>query len=427
MSQKLINNTSVEKEAILGGKRAWLIWSLAAIAFGYAFFHRVAPGVMVHDLMRDFAISGTMVGTLSALYFYPYFLLQIPLGALLDVLGARYLLSSALFLSALGSLLFGFAYNIEMAYFGRFLIGIGCSVGFLAALTLASKWFPLNRFALISGLTMLIAMTGAILGQAPLALFVSNYGWRSSMWFLSIFGIILGLLVLIIVRNRPENITPEKIHDPWKQMLRCLLIASKSTQMWRIALVAATMSAPMLTLGGLWGTPYLMSAYDLGRSEAAFLTSFMLIGWAFSAPSFGWLSDFLGRRKPILVAGSATLTICLGLIVLIPSTNIYVTLTLFTLIGASGSVMVSAFALVKEVIPTNAQGSAIGIVNSMTVASGAILQPFVGSILDFRWDGRLYDGARIFNETDYRLAFSTIFFSALLGLIVSTSLKEQLS
>ena len=89
--------------------------------------------------------------------------------------------------------------------------------------------------------------------------------------------------------------------------------------------------------------------------------------------------------------------------------------------------MVSAFALVKEVIPTNAQGSAIGIVNSMTVASGAILQPFVGSILDFRWDGRLFDGARIFNETDYRLAFSTIFFSALLGLIVSTSLKEQLN
>ena len=68
---KLIKNTSVKKEAILGGKRAWLIWSLAAIAFGYAFFHRVAPGVMVHDLMRDFAISGTMVGTLSALYFYP--------------------------------------------------------------------------------------------------------------------------------------------------------------------------------------------------------------------------------------------------------------------------------------------------------------------------------------------------------------------
>jgi len=139
---ELSANIIINKNSNLGGKKAWLIWSLAAIAFGYAFLHRVAPGVMVHDLMRDFAISGTMLGALSALYFYPYFLLQIPLGALLDVLGTRYLLSFALFLAALGSILFGSANNIEIAYLGRFLIGVGFSVGFLSALTLTSKWFP---------------------------------------------------------------------------------------------------------------------------------------------------------------------------------------------------------------------------------------------------------------------------------------------
>ena len=419
-------NIIINKNSNLGGKKAWLIWSLAAIAFGYAFLHRVAPGVMVHDLMRDFAISGTMLGALSALYFYPYFLLQIPLGALLDVLGTRYLLSFALFLAALGSILFGSANNIEMAYLGRFLIGVGCSVGFLSALTLTSKWFPKNRFALLSGLTMLIAMMGAILGQAPLALFISNFGWRSSMWVLSIFGIILSLLVLIIVRNEPgEKIKPQVIKNPWMQMLQSLRKASRSFEMWKIALVAASMSGPMLTLGGLWGTPYLMSAYDLGRSEAAFLTSFLLFGWAFAAPCFGWFSDFLGRRKPILIGGSAVLSLALGLIILIPSTNLYLTLVLFILIGASGSVMVSAFALVKEAISKEAQGSAVGIVNAMTVAAGAILQPFVGLILDLRWDGLMLNGARIFHETDYRFAFTIVFVSSLIGFFVSVTLKEQ--
>jgi MFS family permease len=419
-------NIIINKNFVLGGKKAWLIWFLAAISFGYAFLHRVAPGVMVHDLMRDFAISGTMLGTLSALYFYPYFLLQIPLGALLDVLGARYLLSFALFLAAFGSILFGSANNIEMAYIGRFLIGVGCSVGFLSALTLTSKWFPKNRFALISGLTMLIAMMGAILGQAPLAMFISNFGWRSSMWVLSTVGIILSLLVLMIVRNGPEkNSKPQITTNPWTEMLKSLRKVSKSFEMWKIALVAATMSGPMLTLGGLWGTPYLMSAYNLGRSDAAFLTSFLLFGWAFAAPCFGWFSDFLGRRKPILIGGSAVLSLTLGLMILIPSINLYLTLLLFTLIGASGSVMVSAFALVKEVISKEAQGSAIGIVNSMTVASGAILQPFVGLILDLRWDGLMSNGARIFNETDYRLAFIIIFLSSIVGFLVSITLKEQ--
>ena len=42
---------------------AWLVWALAAISFGYAFFHRVAPSVMVSDLMAEFAIGGAMLGT----------------------------------------------------------------------------------------------------------------------------------------------------------------------------------------------------------------------------------------------------------------------------------------------------------------------------------------------------------------------------
>ena len=48
------NNNLTASDTKLGGKRAWLVWSLAATAFAYAFLHRVAPGVMVHDLMRDF-------------------------------------------------------------------------------------------------------------------------------------------------------------------------------------------------------------------------------------------------------------------------------------------------------------------------------------------------------------------------------------
>ena len=421
------NNSLAASNTQLGGKRAWLIWSLAAIAFAYAFLHRVAPGVMVHDLMRDFAISGTMLGTLSALYFYPYFILQIPLGALLDTLGTRYLLSSALFLAAIGSVLFGSAQTIEMAYLGRFLIGIGSSVGFLAALNLAGNWFPSNRFALISGLTMLIAMMGAMLGQGPLAIFISNFGWRVSLWFLSIFGLILGLLVVLIVRNAPRTANNlQRTSKPFKQIIPNLRNASKSLEMWKIAFVAATMSAPMLTLGGLWGTPYLMSAYELGRSEAAFFTSFILFGWAFSAPIFGWLSDFLGRRKVILAGGSGLLTIALGLIALIPNPTILFTIILFTMVGVSGSVMVSAFALIREVTPNKFQGTSIGIVNAMTVASGAILQPLIGFILDLRWNGIMIDGARIFTQVDYRFSFMIIFFTSLLGLILSLSLKEKL-
>ncbi len=186
-----------------GGFYAALIWSLAALSFGYAFFHRVAPSVMVTDLMTEFAIGGAMLGVLSALYFYPYVLLQIPLGALLETVGARILLTLALCTAGAGSLLFGFADSLYMAYFGRILIGIGCGVGFLGSLALAARWFPPSRFGFLAGLTMFIGMGSGILAQGPLALFVGNYGWRTSLLMLGAFGFVLAAVIFLLVRNQP--------------------------------------------------------------------------------------------------------------------------------------------------------------------------------------------------------------------------------
>lgn len=422
------NTDSTESTVLLGGRRAWAMWSLAALAFGYAFFHRVAPSVMVSDLMGEFAISGAMLGTLSALYFYPYVVLQIPLGAILDVVGTRVILTSALSIAALGSILFGTATSIEVAYIGRFLIGIGSSVGFLGALTLAGRWFPVRKFALLSGLTMFVAMMSGMLAQGPLAIFVSQFGWRSSMWGLGIFGGSLALLVYVFVRNTPEDQRLEKKQqDTWKNMWSGLVRAASSREVWKIALVAATMSAPMLTIGGLWGTPYLMSAYGLERPEAAFFMSLMLFGWAFGAPFTGWLSDYIGHRKALLVVGSGILTLTLAIIIIVPDLPLWLTVGLFVLAGASGSAMATTFAFVREVAPADISGSVVGIVNSMTVASGAILQPLVGVILDARWDGSLIEGARAYAETDYRWSFAIVFAAALVGFITCLNLKSATS
>ncbi|HFA59161.1 MAG TPA: MFS transporter, partial [Rhodospirillales bacterium] len=62
----------------------WLLWALAALFYAYGFLQRVAPGVMAGDLMRDFALDGALLGTLSAAYFYAYAAVQIPAGLFMD-------------------------------------------------------------------------------------------------------------------------------------------------------------------------------------------------------------------------------------------------------------------------------------------------------------------------------------------------------
>ena len=405
-----------------GGSYAWLVWALAAISFGYAFFHRVAPSVMVSDLMAEFAIGGAMLGTLSALYFYPYVLLQIPLGTLLETIGTRLLLSCALSLAAAGSVLFGLAPQIELAYLGRILIGIGSSVGFLGSLALAKRWFPERRFAFLAGLSMFTGMTSGMVAQAPLAYFVDEFGWRSSLMLLGGLGFVLAGLVFALVRNAPPD-QPQVSSSGFDRaaFFSSLRQAASSREVWKIAFVALTLSGPMLTLGGLWGTPYLIAAYDLARPDAAFLMSLLLLGWAFGAPSAGWLSDRLGQRRPILVAGCVAVSALLCLLIFVPALPLPAAVAVMVLIGFSGGTMTSCFALVRQVMPDHLTGAAVGIVNSLTVASGAVLQPVVGLLLDLLAEA----GPASYTAASYRLAFLAILVTALAGLLVAFRLREK--
>jgi sugar phosphate permease len=67
----------------------WVLWGLAAFFYFFEYFLRVAPSVMVPQLMETFSVDATAIGTLSAFYFYIYAPMQIPVGVLTDRYGAR--------------------------------------------------------------------------------------------------------------------------------------------------------------------------------------------------------------------------------------------------------------------------------------------------------------------------------------------------
>ncbi len=410
----------------IGSPRAWIIWTLSALAFGYAFFQRVAPSVMVSDLMAEFSIGAAVLGTLSALYFYPYVLMQVPLGALMDRIGARKLLTYALTIAGLGSMLFAVSESLGVAYVGRILIGIGSAVGFLGSLALAARWFPPQRFAFLAGLVMFFGMISGMLAQGPLAKFVELFGWRNAMWGLGGASILLAALIFTFVRNAPDGVdNATNPRESWHQVWQNLKRAISSLNVWKIALVGSTMSGPMLTLGGLWGTPYLITAYGLEKAEAASLVSLIFLGWAFGAPFAGWLSDRIRKRKALLILGSGICSMCMAAICFVPNLPLFLAVTMLLIAGASGATMALCFALVRETSPGEISGSVTGIVNSLTVASGAILQPSVGYILDRLWNGTVSDGARVYTTGDFQTGFILVFVSCLIGFLASLTLKES--
>ena len=403
---------------------AWIVWALGAMSFGYAFFQRVAPSVMVEDLMRDFAVTGAVLGNLSALYFYAYAGLQIPIGMALDYWGPRRMLTFAMLIAGTGSVIFAGAEALELAYLGRLMIGIGSAVGFVGSLKIATHWFPPNRFAFVSGMSMLVAMAGGMMGQAPLAAIVGEVGWRAALFGAGVFAVALALATWVVVRDDPPGVVPSKPQVSGRGVWQDLKEVVGRRQNWLIAIYSGLMSGPMLSYAGLWGVPHLMQLYELDRPAAAAMTSLMLFGWMVGAPSAGWLSDRVGRRRwPMAAAAGITLG-CWILIFYAGGLPLEIAGAVLFLAGMSAAGMVVSYAAAREHSPTKISGAVTGFVNMCSVGAGALLQPLIGWLLDRNWDGTEIDGARLYSLDAYATAFITLPACALTAILLTLLIRE---
>jgi predicted MFS family arabinose efflux permease len=402
----------------------WLVWGLAASFYCYGFFQRVAPSVMVGELMAEFSVSAAVLGNLSAFYFYAYASLQLPIGIMIDHWGAKRMLVGAALLCGAGSLLFAKADSLTMAYAGRLLIGAGAGFTWVGTLKLTAQWLPPKRFAMVSGMTLMLGMIGAVAGQAPLAAAVAAFGWRDTLSVAALVAIALALLIWLIVRDRTDDTLGHDIGEQTAGLLHGLKVTLKNPQSWYAAVYGGTMTAPVLAFAGLWGVPYMMQAYGLERTEAAASTSLMLIGWGIGAPLTGWVSDHIGlRRLPMLISSIIVLIIFI-ILIYVPNLPLEGAQALLFLHGLFNGGMVICFVVSRENNKPGHGGVTLGFVNMMVMASGAFFQPFIGWLLDMNWDGTLIAGSRIYSVEAYNVALFSLVTGGVIAVVMALMVRE---
>lgn len=399
--------------------RAGLIaWAIGSMFFLYGFMLRVSPSVMVDELMREFQVSALVLGNLSAIYFYVYAAVQIPIGIMMDRVGPRILMTVACLLCALGCVLFASAQSIWLAYVGRFFIGLGCAFSWVGVLTIIATGLPARNFAGFTGGGQLAGTSGAILGQAPLALVIEVAGWRYSVYGLGLVGVILaaGLWLSVPPVRRDETSTV-----PLRNSLKT---AASNPQTWLFALIGMSLTGPVLAFAGLWGVPWFTAVKGMPRSEAAPLLSMVFVGWLFGAPLMGWLSDKLQRRVLLLVFGTLISTVTFACVLYLPDLSVGFIAVLLFIGGVGGSVMILTFAAGRDHNPDYARGAALGIINTCVVASGALLQPLIGALLDLYWDGTIQEGIRIYSPDAYQQAMLCIPLGAMAGFLLTFFVRD---
>jgi len=406
------------------------MWGLVAVLYLIGFFQRMAPAVMAEDLMRDFNLGGALLGNLSATYFYAYAAMQIPSGLLVDRIGPRRLSTIACAVAAAGILIFSLGSTLWIAYVGRFLVGGSVAVAWVTCMKLAGHWFPANRFATVTGVGLLFGNVGGVLAGVPLAEAVTLYGWRLAMGTSGIVTMVTAFVIWSAVRDDPgeygfKSHAPASVlkngNLPPGKALRSVFLKKET---WLLFFAGGLSGAPVLVFAGLWGVPYLTQVYGLDRTQAATITSTMLIAWAIGGLALGAVSDRIGRRKlPYLVSTLfAVFFWGVFLFVELPYILLY---PLLALVGFMSAGLIIGFAFAREVNHPGASGAVGGVVNMSVLGIAAIMQPVLGLILDTHWEGVLVNGARVYNSAAYSAAFIWLFISTLLAVIMVAFTKES--
>lgn len=402
---------------------AWLVWGLAATFYFSDYLARVAPTVMHRHLQIDFGINEASFGILTASFYVPYILMQIPVGLTVDRISIRWLLTAMSLVTALGCCVFGLADGLVTASVGRMLIGFSAAFAFICSLRLATSWFPSTMLGLLAGLTQALGMMGAAAGAAPVSFLVSNIGWRHTMLVIAFLFIILATFLYQFVRDNPG----QNQHEPHLEhrigIFNSLKIILSNKQTWVNALYAGFLFGPTAVIGEAIGPAYLQFGRGLGAHAAAFATGLIFIGWAISGPLSGWLSDRMGRRKPLMIVSAFFGVIFTTLFVFCPDLSETEAYILFFAYGITNIGVAIAYAVSTEIHDRNVIGTSIAFTNMTSIFVGALLQPLVGRLVDMASGPRSYNVETLL-LTDFQAGLKLLPLCSIIALFLSFSIKE---
>jgi MFS family permease len=400
--------------------RSWIGFLLTSMFLCYEMALQVSPGVITQQLMHDYHIDAAMLAWTASSYFITYTLMQIPAGLVFDRFNLKTVVCIACFFCALGLWLFTLP-NVLSLVLGRMLMGAGSAFAFISVLTIAAHGLPKKLFALLVGLTQMLAAVGAGLGESPLAFWLSSRSWQDGLQTIALFGAALGLLMFFLVVDPRKKVVKKSASVTLMQLKA--IVKNKYNAL--LAGYAFFNWAPVMVLAALWGVPFLVRL-GITTQQAAKYVMDIWIGIAFTAPVLGYLVARYQHTFRFMQA-LAFLGACasLGLLCLNAGYATWMIHLIFLVLGMASTAQILTFALLKEYNPLDRASTVIAFVNMAVVAGGVVFQPMVGSCLQWLWDGRMVNAVPQYTVLSYQIAFLVLPICFLICIILASLAKKH--
>jgi ACS family tartrate transporter-like MFS transporter len=200
-----------DREARVLGRVIGRLIPFIFLCYVVAYLDRVNIGFAAAEMQRDLGLSDAVYGFGAGLFFFGYFLFEIPSNLILEKVGARIWMARIMIVWGVLSMAMMWVEGAASFYALRVLLGLA-EAGFFPGMVLyLTYWIPARQRAKAGALFMTAApvsmMIGAPLSEALLKLDgrLGLHGWQ---WLFLVEGlpaVVLGLVALVYLTDRPEK------------------------------------------------------------------------------------------------------------------------------------------------------------------------------------------------------------------------------
>ncbi|MGR6497298.1 MFS transporter [Pseudomonas fulva] len=379
---------------------AWRLLPFLIICYLIAIIDRGNIGMASLQMNQDLELSAKVFGFASSLFFFAYFLVEVPSNLAMQRYGARIWIARIMITWGLISAGTAFVQGANSLYVMRFLLGAAEAGFFPGVLLYLTYWLPSAYRARMVALFMVAIPAANFIGSPISGLLLSLDGWlgmRGWHWLFILEGIpavLLGIACLFVLTDRPEQ--AKWLNDDQRGWLTGRLAeerAQKTTighislwkllrhkDIWVLALIYSGASAAGSTMS-VWA-PQLLKTFGLSSMEIGLVNaipygvaSILMVIW-------GRSSDRTGERR--WHTAMTMLLIAAGLLMTLFTSSLPATVVMLTMVLVGAYSMKGPFwALVSGWLSSSTAAAGVAAVGAMAnLIGGGLMVNVYGAIHD---------------------------------------------
>ena len=367
--------------------------------FVVALIDRNNIGFAALTMNKELAISSQQFGFIFGIFFFGYFLFEIPSNLLLHQIGARVWIARILLTWGLVAMLTGFVHTVQQLYIARFVLGLAEAGYFPGIILYLTYWFPQREQARALALFMIGIPVTTILG-APVSGFILDHvhwlGISSWRWLLILEGapaIVCGAVTYLLLPGGPQEarfLDPEEKEwiqaelqreeqQKFTQRSYSVLQALASGRVWVLVLIYFGITVAIYALNS-WAPQLVRSLSSLySNSTIALLVTIpSLVGLAAMILVSRSSDRTLERQYHVAIPALATGT---ALVLLGTSPSAFLSVALLCLLAAGVFSCLGPFwTLPSEFLTGYSAAAGIALINSVGNLGGFVGPAAIGFI-----------------------------------------------